>query len=56
MPNNTDPARSAILMIACPDRTGLIASVTAFIRENGGNIIHLEQYVDNEANHFFYAP
>lgn len=44
---------SAILMIACPDRTGLIAAVTAFIRENGGNIIHLEQYVDQEASHFF---
>lgn len=44
---------SAILMISCPDRTGLIASVSEFIHENKGNIIHLEQYVDPSANHFF---
>jgi len=53
LPNNTEHPRSAILMIACPDRRGLIAAVTDFIRENRGNIIHLEQYVDNENSHFF---
>ncbi len=53
MTNKSQRTHSAILMIACPDQTGLIAAVTHFIRENGGNIIHLEQYVDGESSHFF---
>jgi len=44
---------AAILIISCPDQKGLIASVTAFILEHKGNILHLEQYVDPSANHFF---
>lgn len=44
---------AAILMISCPDQKGLIASVTAFILEHRGNILHLEQYVDPAENHFF---
>lgn len=44
---------SAILMVSCPDQKGLIASITAFIREQNGNIIALEQHVDPRENHFF---
>ncbi len=44
---------SATLIVSCPDQKGLIASVTAFIRERNGNIINLEQYVDPIENHFF---
>ncbi len=44
---------SGILLISCPDQKGLIASVTTFIRENGGNIIGLEQHVEPIDNHFF---
>ncbi|MFQ5587298.1 MAG: formyltetrahydrofolate deformylase [Nitrospiria bacterium] len=44
---------SATLIVSCPDRPGLIASVTAFIRERNGNIVNLEQYVDPIENHFF---
>ncbi|MFQ5597130.1 MAG: formyltetrahydrofolate deformylase [Nitrospiria bacterium] len=53
MTDKSEKHHSAILMISCPDQQGLIASVTAFIRENNGNIIHLEQYVDPGENHFF---
>lgn len=38
--------RSAILLIHCPDRQGLVASVAEFIHENDGNIIDLDQHVD----------
>ncbi len=53
MSTESKESHSAILMVSCPDRTGLIASVTDYIRKNKGNIIHLEQYVDPKANHFF---
>lgn len=44
---------SAILLVSCPDQSGLVATVTRFIHENNGNIINLEQYVDPEEKVFF---
>lgn len=44
---------SAALLIACPDRKGLVASVTEFIYKNNGNIIHLDQHVDFQQKVFF---
>lgn len=44
---------NAILLIHCPDRPGLIASVTEFICSYGGNIIELEQHVDPKDKIFF---
>lgn len=46
-------ADSATLLISCPDRTGLVASITDFIFKNNGNILHLDQHVDAENNIFF---
>jgi len=44
---------SAILLIECPDKRGLVASVTGFLYANGGNIIDLEQHVDAEKQTFY---
>lgn len=44
---------SAILLISCPDQSGLVASITDFIYTYEGNILHLDQHVDIEANVFF---
>lgn len=44
---------SATLLISCPDRRGIVAAVTQFIRANEGNIVDLEQHVDAAANAFF---
>jgi formyltetrahydrofolate deformylase len=52
MINNTINA-SAILLIHCPDRKGLVLSVTEFIHTNGGNIIYLDQHVDHQNEVFF---
>ncbi|MFQ5544080.1 MAG: formyltetrahydrofolate deformylase [Nitrospiria bacterium] len=49
----TETTESAVLMISCSDRQGLIASVSTFIHERNGNVIGLEQYVDPAGNHFF---
>ena len=46
-------ARSAILLIHCPDRQGIVRSVTDYIYNNGGNILSLEQHVDTERSVFF---
>ena len=46
-------SRSAILLAHCPDKMGIVASVTEFIFKNGGNIIDLDQHVDRENEHFF---
>ena len=37
----------------CPDKQGILASVTRFININGGNIVYLDQHVDLENNVFF---
>ncbi len=46
-------SRSAILLIHCPDSTGLVASVTEFIGKHNGNILYLDQHVDMEKKIFF---
>ena len=46
-------ADSATLLISCPDRQGLVASITEFIFKNEGNILHLDLHVDVESNIFF---
>ena len=45
--------RSAILLIHCPDRQGLVSAITEFIFKNDGNILFLEQHVDSEHEIFF---
>jgi formyltetrahydrofolate deformylase len=44
---------TAILLITCPDRPGLVAGVANFISGNGGNITHADQHVDAQAGIFF---
>ena len=39
--------------MSCRDQPGIIASVTEFIHKNGGNIMALEQHVDQGAGNFF---
>jgi formyltetrahydrofolate deformylase len=43
---------SAVLLIACPDRVGIIKEIAGFIAENGGNITHLDQHIDRQSNTF----
>ena len=52
-PRPTPTALNAILRICCPDRPGIVAALTGFIFRNGGNIVHLDQHVDPEADVFF---
>lgn len=44
---------TAVLLMHCPDKPGIIAVITEFINANGGNILYLDQYVDR-VNGVFY--
>ena len=44
---------TAILLVSCPDRPGLVAQLTTFIHANRGNVVHLDQHVDPDENAFF---
>jgi formyltetrahydrofolate deformylase len=37
---------SAVLLLSCPDRPGLVAAVSDFVFRHGGNLLRVEQYVD----------
>lgn len=41
------------ILIHCKDQRNIIASITNFIAENGGNIVYIDQHVDREQNIFF---
>ncbi|MGB6150412.1 MAG: formyltetrahydrofolate deformylase [Pricia sp.] len=41
------------ILIHCPDQEGIISAVTGFIHGKGGNIVYLDQHVDQQANEFF---
>lgn len=44
---------TAIMLLHCPDKQGILAVVTEFINNNNGNIIYLDQYVDTVQGVFF---
>ncbi len=44
---------NAIIRIHCPDMQGIIAQVTNFLNEYNGNVVALDQHVDEDNNHFF---
>ncbi|MEI6678669.1 MAG: formyltetrahydrofolate deformylase [Mariniphaga sp.] len=50
---NTEIRNTAILLIYCPDKQGILASVTEFLNKNQGNIIYLDQHVDYEEGLFY---
>ncbi|WP_373516223.1 formyltetrahydrofolate deformylase [Pricia sp.] len=41
------------ILIHCPDQKGIISAVTGFVHAKGGNIVYLDQHVDQQANVFF---
>jgi formyltetrahydrofolate deformylase len=44
---------TAILLISCPDRKGIVKEIAGFIAGNGGNIIHFDQHIDSRKGIFF---
>jgi formyltetrahydrofolate deformylase len=44
---------SAVLLIDCPDRRGLVARVSSLLFRHGANILHADQHRDGELGLFF---
>ena len=44
---------TAILLIDCPDRKGLVAAIADFLYEHNANILHADQHQDAELGLFF---
>ena len=44
--------KTAILLISCPDRKGLVATISDFVFRHNGNILHADEHADEESNLF----
>jgi formyltetrahydrofolate deformylase len=47
------PSLTATLLVACRDRTGLVAALSNFVFQNGGNILDADQHAESESGEFF---
>lgn len=45
-------SESAVLLITCPDRKGLVAAIANFLYQYNANILHADQHQDSECNLF----
>ena len=43
---------TSVLLISCPDRKGLVASVSDFVFKHNGNILHTDEHTDTELGRF----
>ncbi|MHA3773248.1 formyltetrahydrofolate deformylase [Verrucomicrobiota bacterium sgz303538] len=44
---------TTLLKISCPDRVGLLARITGFVAQHGGNLQEVHQFTDTHAGWFF---
>lgn len=44
---------TGVLLVSCPDRPGIVAAVTTFVAEHGGNVVDLQQHTDHGDGVFF---
>ena len=44
--------KSAILLLSCPDKKGVVATIAGFIYQHGGNILHADEHGDEESGLF----
>jgi len=50
---HSQDSSTAILLVSCPDQPGIVASVSDFLFQNKGNIVDVDQHVDQEGGVFF---
>lgn len=44
---------TTLLKLSCPDRVGLLARISGWVAEHGGNLVAVHQFTDPEARWFF---
>ncbi len=54
VPRHVPPGRrTAVLLLNCPDRRGIVAAVAEFLARHGANIVEVDQHTDHTAGMFF---
>jgi formyltetrahydrofolate deformylase len=48
-----EPAKTAVLLVSCPDRPGIVAGLAQLLYGHGANILDSDQHTDTEAGQFF---
>jgi len=43
---------SAVLLVSCPDRKGIVATIADFVFQHNGNILHADEHADEGSNLF----
>lgn len=43
---------SAVLLLSCPDKKGVVASIAGLIYQHGGNILHADEHGDRDSDVF----
>ncbi len=60
LPAGNDTTHDLVLTLACPDRPGIVYSVSGFLARHGFNIVESDQFGDRDAGVFFmrvrFAP
>jgi formyltetrahydrofolate deformylase len=51
--STTAPAGDFVLILACPDRPGIVHAVSGFLVRHGGNILESQQFGDQLVGRFF---
>lgn len=46
------PRPTAILLVSCPDRRGLVFQIAEFVSRNNGNIVHADHHIDSQSGLF----
>jgi formyltetrahydrofolate deformylase len=52
LPESSPTNRSAVLLISCPDRKGLVAVISDFVFRHNGNILHADEHRDEQTGLF----
>src|SRR5437868_14942545 len=52
-PSAPNAPATATLLVSCRDRTGLVAALSDFVFQNGGNILDADQHAEVETGLFF---
>jgi formyltetrahydrofolate deformylase len=54
LPRHVPPGRrTAVLLLTCPDRRGIVAAVADFLAGHGANIVEVDQHTDHHDGVFF---
>jgi formyltetrahydrofolate deformylase len=44
--------KSAVLLLSCPDRKGVVSSIAGYVFQHGGNILHADEHSDVDSGTF----